>query len=216
MGVPSTPADIEASEHEPGAVPVQVIPVPLPSEVTPVLVTVVTAPFTAMVMPVPAAVEVVAVHVGIPESHASICPFEPPVMVIAEAEAPMTEMGFESETTPEAVSEEVAALEIVELLTTYVIWPAVHGVVLLSPVPPPTEEFIVIGVPPMVTKVVQVVPPVHVTDVVAVPVRRAGEPEVVVQYASWFAVSAVEVLTACVPPLPVPQLTPVDRSCPPA
>jgi hypothetical protein len=70
--------------------------------------TVFTDPAVATLMPVPAATEVDAVQVGTPESQPSTWPLEPPVRVRAEAEDPITEIGWESERTPEAVSVEVA------------------------------------------------------------------------------------------------------------
>jgi hypothetical protein len=78
------------------------------SEVTPVLVTVVTAPLVETEMPTPAATDEEAVHVGTPPSQPRTWPFVPPVSVRAEAEEPMTEIGWERERTPEAVREVVA------------------------------------------------------------------------------------------------------------
>ncbi len=76
---------------------------------TPVFVTVLTAPEAVTEIPVPAATDEEAVHIGIPPSHPRTCPAEPPVRVRAEAAPPRTDMGCESVRTPDAVRVVVAA-----------------------------------------------------------------------------------------------------------
>ena len=53
---------------------------------------------------------VVAVHAGAPPSQPSTWPLEPPVRVSADALSPMTDMGCESERTPDAMSDVVATV----------------------------------------------------------------------------------------------------------
>ena len=91
-------------------VPYTVVVVHGHAKEAPVLVIVVTAPVVDIEIPVPAATEDEAVHVGMPESHPKTCPFEPPVTVSAVADEPIIEAGFESVSTPDAVSAEVATL----------------------------------------------------------------------------------------------------------
>ena len=71
--------------------------------------TVETAPAAATEIPVPEATDEEAVQVATPLSQPSTWPALPPVTVSADAEEPKTEMGCESESTPEAVSDDVAA-----------------------------------------------------------------------------------------------------------
>lgn len=171
IGEPRTPALIEAREHEAGLVPVHVVPVPLPTVITPLFVIVVTAPFAEIEMPVPAATELVAVHVGIPASQPRTWPLVPPVRVRTDAEDPMTEMGCESVRTPEVVSvvvdvEPSRAGEPL-VVVQYGICPAVSFVEVETACVLPTE-FIVIGEEPRTLNEVQVVEPEQVTEVVAV------------------------------------------------